>query len=263
MPQVPRPAQHRRRRWIIAALVIVVVVIASLRTFAVFYTDALWFSSVSLHSVWLKLFEIKTGLMVVFAVIFAVLLLASLVVAERLAPKGPSLDAEDEFVKRYREVIGPYSRWLRAGVVVVLSLIVGSQALGQWQNWILFRNGVSFPNSDPQFHRNIGYFVFTLPFEQFLVHWTLVALFVVLVVTVLSHYLNGGIRMQGSRPRVRPAVKALEGWRSCHGLRGRQLVTPPVCMPNNDWMGPSPVEGGSTLPCSGRIREDASPMRPR
>ena len=208
IPQVPRPAQHRRRRAIIVALVIVVVVIASLRTFAVFYTDSLWFSSVSLHSVWVKLFEIKGGLMVVFGVIFAVLLLASLIVAERLAPKGPSLDAEDEFVKRYREVIGPYSRWLRAGVVVVLSLIVGSQAIGQWQNWILFRNGVSFPNSDPQFHRNVGYFVFTLPFEQFLVHWTLVALFVVLVVTVLSHYLNGGIRMQGSRPRVRPAVKA-------------------------------------------------------
>ena len=34
------------------------------------------------------------------------------------------------------------------------------------------------------------------------------ALFVVLLVTLLSHYLNGGIRMQGSRPRVRPAVKA-------------------------------------------------------
>ncbi len=146
--------------------------------------------------------------MVVFAAIFAVLLLASLLVAERLAPKGPSLDAEDEFVKRYQEVIGPYARWLRAGVVVVLSLIVGSQAIGQWNNWILFRNSTPFHATDPQFHRNVGYFVFTLPFEQFLVHWTLVALVVVLLVTVLSHYLNGGIRLQGSRPRVRPAVKA-------------------------------------------------------
>jgi uncharacterized membrane protein (UPF0182 family) len=208
MPQTPRPASHQRRRWIIVALIILVVIVASLRTFAVFYTDALWFSSISLHAVWLKLFEIKAGLMATFAVIFAVMLMASLIVAERLAPKGPSLDAEDEFVKRYREVIGPYTRWLRVGVVVVLSLIVGSQALGQWQNWILFRNATSFPTSDPQFHRNVGYFVFTLPFEQFLVHWTLVALFVVLLVTILSHYLNGGIRMQGSRPRVRPAVKA-------------------------------------------------------
>ena len=45
---------------------------------------------------------------------------ASLLVAERLAPKGPSLDAEDEFVKRYQEVIGPYARWLRVAVVTVL-----------------------------------------------------------------------------------------------------------------------------------------------
>ena len=169
MPQTPRPASHRRRRWIVAVIVIAVIVIASLRTFANFYTDALWFSSVSLHSVWVKLFEIKFGLMVVFALIFAVMLMASLLVAERLAPKGPSLDAEDEFVKRYQELIGPYSRWLRLGVVVILSLIIGSQAIGQWNNWILFENSTSFPTTDPQFHRNVGYYVFTLPFEQFLV----------------------------------------------------------------------------------------------
>ena len=208
MPAAPRTSSHRGRRWVIAAVVLLVVLFASLHTFAVFYTDALWFSSVNLHSVWLKLFEIKTGLMVAFSAIFAVLLLVSLLVAERLAPKGPSIDAEDEFVKRYREVIGPYARWLRAVVVVVLSLIVGSQALGQWQNWILFRNSTPFNATDPQFHRNVGYFVFTLPFQQFVIHWTLVALVVILLVTALSHYLNGGIRLQGQRPRVRPAVKA-------------------------------------------------------
>jgi len=82
LPQTPRPASSRRRRWIIAGIIIAIVVIASLRTFAIFYTDALWFSSVNLHTVWVKLFEIKVGLMVVFASIFAVLLLASLLVAD-------------------------------------------------------------------------------------------------------------------------------------------------------------------------------------
>ncbi len=208
MPTATASTSHRGRRWIIVAIVLLVVIFASLHTFAVFYTDALWFSSVNLHSVWVKLFEIKAGLFLVFSAIFAVMLLVSLVVAERLAPKGPSVDAEDEFVKRYREVMSPYARWLRAGVVVVLSLIIGSQALGQWQNWILFRNSTPFPSTDPQFHRNVAYFVFTLPFQQFVIHWTLVALIMVLLVTTLSHYLNGGIRMQGPRPRVRPAVKA-------------------------------------------------------
>jgi len=208
LPSAPKATSHRGRRWIIFSAIVLVLVVVFLHTFAVFYTDALWFSSVHLHSVWAKLLEIKIGLMLVFSAIFAAMLLVSLVVAERLAPKGPSVDVEDEFVKRYREVIGPYARWLRAAVVVVLSLIVGSQAIGQWQNWILFRNGTPFAATDPQFHRNVAYFVFTLPFQQFVIHWTLVALIMVLLVTTLSHYLNGGIRMQGPRPRVRPAVKA-------------------------------------------------------
>lgn len=208
MPQPVRPEVRRRRRIVIALVVLLILVIGSLRTFAVFYTDALWFSSVDLHAVWWTLLKVKVGLGVTFAVIFAVLLTVSLLVAERLAPKGPSLDAEDEFVKRYREVMGPYGRWLRAAVITLLSLIIGSQAIGQWQSWLLFRNGGSFPTSDPQFRRNVGYYVFTLPFQQFVVHWSLVALAVVFIVTTLSHYLNGGIRLQGPRPRVRPAVKA-------------------------------------------------------
>jgi uncharacterized membrane protein (UPF0182 family) len=204
----PRATSHRRRNWIIVAIIILIALIASLRTFAVFYTDALWFSSVGLHSVWQSLFEIKVGLMLTFCVIFAALLLGSLLVAERLAPKGEAANAEDDFVKRYQEVIGPYSRWIRAAVVIILSLIVGSQALGQWQNWIFFKNGVNFGTKDPVWHKDIGFFVFRLPFENFLVHWALVALIVIFLVTVLSHYLNGGIRVQGPRPRVRPAVKA-------------------------------------------------------
>ena len=207
--QTERSPRRRRRRWIIAVVVVLVIIFASLRTFATFYTDALWFSSVNLHSVWLKTFEIKAGLLIVFSLIFAAMLLASLLVAERLAPKGPTLDAEDEFVKRYREVVGPYARWLRAVVVVVLSLIVGSQAVGQWQNWLLFRNSTPFPTSDPEFHRNVAFYVFTpalravpralqaaggtggcVPRDHL---WS-------------AHYLNGsGIRLQGPTPAGPPA----------------------------------------------------------
>jgi uncharacterized membrane protein (UPF0182 family) len=186
----------------------VIVLLAFLRTFAVFYTDALWFSSIGLRSEWRSLFEVKAGLAITFAVVFGLLLFASLTVSERLAPSGPVLDAEDEFVRRYQEVVGPRSRWLRWGVVVVVSIILGSQAIGQWQNWILFRNGVPFGVKDPQWHRDVGFYVFKLPFENFLVHWTLVALVVVFVITAVAYYLNAGIRVQGPRPRVRPAVKA-------------------------------------------------------
>ncbi len=209
-PSTQRAPRQRHHRRIIVALVVVavIVVLAFLRTFAVFYTDALWFSSVGLRSEWRSLLEVKAGLGITFAVVFGLLLFVSLTMSERLAPRGPVQDAEDEFVRRYQEVVGPRSRWLRWGVVVVFSIILGSQAIGQWQNWILFRNGVPFGVKDPQWHLDVGFYVFKLPFENFLVHWLLVSLVVVFVITAVAYYLNGGIRVQGPRPRVRPAVKA-------------------------------------------------------
>ena len=69
LPPATKPASHRGRTGIIVAVGVLVVVLVFLHTFAVFYTDALWFSSVQLHAVWVKLFEIKAGLMLVFSAI--------------------------------------------------------------------------------------------------------------------------------------------------------------------------------------------------
>ena len=97
--------------------------------------------------------------------------------------------------------------------------IAASGAIGQWRNYLLFTNGGSFDVSDPQFHKNVGFFVFKLPFLSFLVSWAFVTLVVVAIFTVIAHYLNGGIRVQSGTPSVAPQVKVhisvlLAAWRS-------------------------------------------------
>ena len=63
----------------------------------------------------------------------------------------------------------------------------------------------NFGQKDPTFHRDIGFYVFKLPFLQFIAGWTFAALLVILIVTLVFHYLNGGIaarhRSSGSRRR--------------------------------------------------------------
>jgi hypothetical protein len=49
--------------------------------------------------------------------------------------------------------------------------------------------------------------VFRLPFLQFAVGWSFAALLVVLIVTAVFHYVNGGIRLQSPFQRVTPQVK--------------------------------------------------------
>ena len=193
--------------WLIVAVIIVIVLVASLRTIAIFYTDYLWFGSVHLGSVWRRLLEVKAGLFFGFAAIFFVVLWVNLAVVDRLAPSELALGPEDELVRRYQQRVAPRARLVRSVVSLLVALLAASGVLGQWRNYLLFMNGGSFDATDPQFHRNVGFFVFELPFLSFLVSWAFVTLVVVAVITVIAHYLNGGIRVQSGSPSVAPQVK--------------------------------------------------------
>ena len=84
---------------------------------------------------------------------------------------------------------------------------MGGGVSAEWRSWILFRTPSTSGVKDPQFHKDIGFYVFRLPFLEFAVGWMFAALLVVLIVTAVFHYLNGGIRLQSPWQRVTPQVK--------------------------------------------------------
>jgi uncharacterized membrane protein (UPF0182 family) len=193
---------------LIGAIVVLVILIASARSLANLYTDGLWFSSVHLHDVFSTLLVIKLGLFGVFGAIFFVVLWVNLVVCDRLASADLAADHEDELVRRYQQVVRPYSGRIYVALALVMALIAASGTIGEWQNWILFRHGGNFGVKDPQFHKDVGFYVFKLPFMSFVVDWSLAILIVTLIVSAVFHYFNGGIMPQRGVPRVRPVVKA-------------------------------------------------------
>ncbi len=208
LPRRPRRLT-RGRIWIIVAIVALFVLITSLRSIAGFYTDYLWFKELHFSGVFTSILGIKIMLAVVFTALFFLIMWTSLTVADRLAPRFRPMGPEDELVQRYREFVGPHAGKVRIGVSLVIGLFAGLGTRAQWNNWLLFRNGSSFGIKDPQFHKDIGFFVFQLPFIRFLINWLFVAIVITAVVTVIAHYLNGGIRLQSPAPqRVTPQVKA-------------------------------------------------------
>jgi uncharacterized membrane protein (UPF0182 family) len=200
----------RQRIGILLVIGVLVILLFSLRGIAGFYTDFLWFGSVKLTSVWKGVVGVKIGLALVFIAVFFVAMLSSLTIADRLAPMyrltapGP----EDEFVQRYRETIGPHAGKVRIAASVIFALLVGTGATAQWNKWIMFRNSVNVGQTDPQFHKDLGFFIFRLPFYSYLVSWAFLAVVVITIVTLAAHYLNGGIRLQAQQQRVTPQVKA-------------------------------------------------------
>ena len=89
----------------------------------------------------------------------------------------------------------------------VFGILAGVGSNREWNNWDLLRYHVSFGATDPEYHKDVGFYVFELPFIKFLLGWTFEAMIVVLIVTLVAHYLNGGIQLQGPTRRVTSAVK--------------------------------------------------------
>jgi hypothetical protein len=209
LPPDPSPRRRRRARWwIVGFVVVLIVLLVSLRSLAGLWTDSLWFSSVGYHNVFSTLLITKLGLFGVFGAIFFAVMWINLVVCDRIAGHDVVLTQEDELVRRYQQYVRPYAGRIYVALAFVLALIAASGTIGQWNNWILFRHGGSFHRTDPQFGKDIGFYVFKLPFLTFVVDWTLAILIVTLAVVLVFHYLNGGIQPQRGIPRVRPPVKA-------------------------------------------------------
>ena len=203
-----RRSRFRLRGWIIGIVVILVVLLFSLRGLAGFYTDFLWFDSLGQGSTWSSLLaaRVAPGARVHGRVLRDHV--REPVIADRLAPKYRSMGPEDELIARYQQVAGPYTMRIRIGVSLFFALIAGIGVSSQWKQWVLFTHYQSFDRVDPQFHKDIGFYVFQLPFLKFIAEWLFAGLVIVLIVTAVEHYLNGGIRFQSPFQRVTPQVKA-------------------------------------------------------
>src|SRR5438445_12675342 len=143
-PTAERRRPFRLRRWLIGVVVLLVILLLSLRGLAGFYTDYLWFDSIGQGGTWSNLLAAKVAPALVFTVVFFLILLANLIIADRIAPKYRSMGPEDEWIARYQQVAGPYTGRIRIGVSLFFALIAGVGVSAQWKQWVLFTNRVDF-----------------------------------------------------------------------------------------------------------------------
>jgi uncharacterized protein len=198
-----------RRPTVIAIGVIVgiIVLLILLQALAGFDTNYLWFHYQGVGEVWRAEMVSKIGLALVFIAISFVLVWACLFIVDKVAPRAMFMAPDSELVRRYQAIIGPRAVLFRSVVALLVALAVGSGTASQWQHWILFTHTVKFGILDPQFHRDVSFFVDQLPFLSFLVDWVLSVLLVALIVSVIAYFLNGAIRLQG-HPRIEPRALA-------------------------------------------------------
>jgi uncharacterized membrane protein (UPF0182 family) len=178
---------------------VVVVLLLVLLTVGVdMYTDWLWFGSLGLTSVYATILSDQVLLFFAAALFFLALYLPSAFLARRLAHGFEQLSPPDEdvlwaYIARVGARMGPqsaYSQIVHAGILILgllLAIIMGSVASGQWLVLARFWEQVPFGTTDPILGKDVAFFVFTLPFLRAAHSW-LLGTFVLVATTTFAVY---------------------------------------------------------------------------
>ncbi|MEY3656619.1 MAG: hypothetical protein RL114_977 [Actinomycetota bacterium] len=208
MFRVPNFGKPSRGRIVISVVIGVVLLLAfSAKSLSSFYVNLLWFDSVGQSNVYWGILRSKVELAAIFAIGSFVFVLVNLMIADKVAPLSLPNTPEDQTVMRIREATAKNRGKLRIALAVVVGLMLGLPASAEWQNWLMFRNRQAFAVGDPLFKANVGFYVFRLPFAQFVVAWTFGMLVLATIIVTAFHFINGSIRPQDRVQRVTPQAK--------------------------------------------------------
>jgi uncharacterized protein len=198
---------RRSRAWLIV-LTGLLVGFAVLGWVVEAWTEWLWFDEVGATQVFTGQLFTRLSLFAVGFLLIGGFILGNLILAYRVRPFLPPTGQSQEALERYRYLLGPrLMRWflLAAGVI---GLFAGLAAQGHWQQWMLFNHSQPFGVADPQFGVDIGFYVFRLPFWQYVLGTGFTITVLALLGSLGVHYLYGGVRLTGRGDRMTTAARA-------------------------------------------------------
>ena len=202
------PPRPRRPRPLLLTVILVGSLVIGFSLFSGLWTDKLWFGMLGYGAVFSKLLWTRVLLFVVFGGLMALIVGLNLWIAYRLRPMFRPHSPEQANLERYREVVSPMRRLLLIGISLVFGIFAGVSGAGRWRSFLLWNNSTEFGKADPYFRKDIGFYVFDLPWFHYLVDFLMTAVFTALLLAAVVHYLYGGIRLQSAADRVSGAAQA-------------------------------------------------------
>ncbi|MEU4149755.1 UPF0182 family protein [Streptomyces sp. NPDC026659] len=257
-PRTRGDRPSRRVRTLLVTLGVLAALGMAFTMFAGFWTDWQWYRSVHYSSVFTTTLWTKTGLFFVFGLLMALAVGFNIWLAHRLRPPLSAMSMEQQSLDRYRMGIAPYKTWLLLAVTALVGLVAGASAAGQWRTWLMWVNGVPFHQSDPQFHLDVSFYAFDLPWYRFLLAFGFATTVLSLIAAALTHYLYGGLRVTSPGARasaaatghlsvllgVFVALKAVAYWLDRYGL----AVKSSGFKATDNWTGLRFVDANAYLP---------------
>jgi uncharacterized protein len=179
----------------ILILVIVSVTFPFLAYLLNFYTDWLFFVETGFPSVFTTTLYAQTGAGLFFATLLFGFALINLLVAIKSAFPDAGMYIDAGSVRLQRGEVLRFVRPLGILACAVLALFAGQWGAMQWEDVLLFTNRVTVGTVDPVIGKDIGFYLFSLPFMEMLKAFASFMLPATLLISAVVYYVRGGITL--------------------------------------------------------------------
>jgi uncharacterized membrane protein (UPF0182 family) len=207
-PPVGSPTLTRRTRILLSVAGILVLLLLGGSRLLNLYVDWLWFGEVDFRSVFSTVLFTHILLFIIGGLLIGGLVALSLWIAYRSRPVFVPVTGPEDPIARYRTLIIQRLRLFAIGIPVIIGVIAGFAAQGDWQIVQMFLNSTPFGVSDPVFNIDVGFYAFQLPFYRYVLDWLFVAVAISFAAALITHYIFGGIRLTGRAGQVSAAARA-------------------------------------------------------
>jgi uncharacterized membrane protein (UPF0182 family) len=152
--------------------------------------DWFWFQEVGREVVFSVTFLTKMKVGALFGGAFFVIFYLNLFLASRLSSRGYWVDRDNLIQIPPWETGGkPFGTLILLGSVV-FALFAALRGSAQWEIFLRYLNSTPFGIQDPLFGRDIGFYVFQLPFLQYLYSWLMTVLVLTTLATGLLYFMR-------------------------------------------------------------------------
>jgi len=201
-----------KRTKVLIVIGIIVVVLVVLFTGSRIWLDVLWFDHLSFISVFTTILFTKIGLWFTFFVLFLLFAGLNLIVAfrkghiqtlkiPRSAQQRPGIPAE---LSQGGQIEINRKTAVSISIVALLffGIILAGTGSGRWELLQKLLHRTDFNITDPLFQRDISFYVFILPFLNFLKNWSLGAVILTIAIVGPLYLISGSVTYTDKKLRV-------------------------------------------------------------
>ena len=184
------------------SILIIAVLLVGFAGYASVLTDFLWFDQLGFSSVFLTQIIAQAAMFAVGALVLGGISGLSLFLAYRSRPIYLKFPDENDPFAVYRQLIEQLRKGVMIGLPVLLGFFGGVAATSKWETFIAWFNRTYTGQVDPQFHLDISFYFFDLPFLTSVVTYASATVLISGLLAAFVHTVFGGIRFNGRKSSI-------------------------------------------------------------